>query len=274
MKKIPIFIVNLNKDVEKKEHMQHLCKKNSLDCHFIDAVYGRDLSDDYIEQIYDKDKGVKEIGRELTKGELGCALSHLSIYHKMLDNNIQRAIVLEDDIYLVEDCTKVINSLDRLPNNWELILLGYYSNVQTELATPSSFRYRTSISDKYECVRLVRLAFGTHGYLINLNGAKKLSSQLTTIIKPIDYYTGTDTDINMYAIRPRIVRLHPQYKENSIIETERKAQKKKLELHSTKNVIPIKSRIKNTLKDFGVLDYVMKLKLYYDRVKTLRNYEC
>ena len=40
MSEIHIFIINLKKDIEKKRYMQELCKRYSLKCKFIDAVYG------------------------------------------------------------------------------------------------------------------------------------------------------------------------------------------------------------------------------------------
>ena len=41
MHNILIFIVNLEKDTGKKEHMKKLCMQFSLDCQFINAIYGK-----------------------------------------------------------------------------------------------------------------------------------------------------------------------------------------------------------------------------------------
>ena len=80
----PIFIINLSNDNEKKQYMQQLCNKYNLYPEFIEAVDGRLLNDNDISAVYSKDKAIKTISRELSKGEIGCALSHIKIYQKMI----------------------------------------------------------------------------------------------------------------------------------------------------------------------------------------------
>ena len=50
-KEIPIFVVNLQRDIEKKRHMEKLSKEKSLNLQYIEAVYGHDLSDSDIEEV-------------------------------------------------------------------------------------------------------------------------------------------------------------------------------------------------------------------------------
>lgn len=264
---VPIFIVNLKRDKEKKEHMEELCVKHSLKCEFIEAVYGRDLQANEVDKVYNSKASIKEINRELTRGELGCALSHLSIYKKMIDNEIENAIVFEDDIYLDDDFSIVVDSIQSFPENWELILLGYYSNVTTESETVSSYRYKKQITKRHQTVRLVQQAYGTHGYIINLKGAKKLINQMKTINKPIDHYTGDDSSLNVYAVRPRIVRLAEIFKDKSSITQERE------QLQSKNIILSHDSLIKIVLKRFGLYTLLLKLRLTYNRIKTLRKYE-
>jgi len=95
---LSIFVVNLKKDREKKEFIIALCKKYGLQIEFIDAVDGRNLSRANILDVYSKEEAIKNIGRELSSGEIGCALSHKKIYKKMLDENINQALILEDDV--------------------------------------------------------------------------------------------------------------------------------------------------------------------------------
>ena len=81
---ISIFIVNLKKDIEKKEYMQELCQKYNLQVEFIEAVDGRALDEEDIAELYSRDKSINEIRRELFVPEIGCALSHKYIYELML----------------------------------------------------------------------------------------------------------------------------------------------------------------------------------------------
>lgn len=263
MKHIPIFIVNLKRDTEKKEHMLELCKKNALKCQFIDAVYGHDLEENYVEQVTDREKSMREYGQELSRGEIGCTLSHVSIYKQMIEQNIENAVIFEDDIHLGEGFSTVINSIDTFPKDWEVMLLGYYSNVFTEMETKASFMYKNKVSGPYESVRLVQLSYGTHGYMINIKGAKKLVKELTEIIKPIDHYTGVDTYVNMYAIRPRVVMLDDKFKDMSGIALERDEKKSQKQLD-------VKVKI---LKKMGLIHAAMYTKVTFNRMKKQKEYK-
>ena len=63
---IPIFIINLKKDTEKKQHMERLCKQHGLSYKFTEAIYGKELSKETLAKIYNKEEAVNKFGRELT----------------------------------------------------------------------------------------------------------------------------------------------------------------------------------------------------------------
>ncbi len=56
----------------------------------------------------------KRIGREMADPEFGCALSHLFVYKKIIDEKIDYTIVLEDDAILGQDFAKMIK-----PQSWK-----------------------------------------------------------------------------------------------------------------------------------------------------------
>ncbi len=217
-KNIPIFIINLKKDIDKKKHMEVLCKQYNLQCHFTEAVLGKELSEEALSKIYNKGK---RLGRELIKGEIGCALSHINIYKHMVEQNIEKAVVFEDDIRIEGDLHSIITAIDKLPDDWELLLLGYHSGPERDRSIKASLRPRRKITDDYTVVRLIETAKGAHGYLINLRGAKRLMKQLSLIQKPIDHYTGSDKYVNLYAIFPRLIRVDNTFSQQSNLDFER-----------------------------------------------------
>lgn len=216
-----IFIINLEKDVKRRAHMEELCQKHSLSCHFIKAIVGKDLSEDYIKSVYSKEKAIEKFGRELGLGEIGCALSHISIYQKIVDEALPYAVVLEDDIDTLQDLQIIIDSYQNFPVDWELLLLGEYCDHISLDAQFSSFWRWKSIKNGWKAVRLVRHSAGAHAYIISNRGAKKLLEQLDTIALPIDHYTNDEQYINVYALRPRIIMPDPQYSAQSNLEDER-----------------------------------------------------
>lgn len=219
---IPIFVVNLKKDIHKKELISNLLSKYNIKFDFISAVYGNDLSDKFKESIYDKKQTIKNIGREMSNGEIGCILSHYNIYKHILDMNIEKAIILEDDIFIDEELKKFLTKIELIPESIELILLGYHSNQHNQQKTHSSYWGRITI-DKIKLVKLVEKAYGTYGYFITNDGAKKLYEILTTekISRPIDHYTGELDIANTYATSERLIYFGEDSKSNSSIENDR-----------------------------------------------------
>ena len=215
LSEIPAYIINLRKDVKKREHMDRLCKKYNLNYHFIDAVYGKELSDNEIDEVYNLKDSIKHCRRALTKGEIGCALSHLKIYRYMVENNIQQAIIFEDDIEIKDGFDDVVGSLEILPKDWELVLLGYLPNFKIYKKS------QKKINNDFSIVRFANVVFGLHAYLINLKGAKRLLNQLTTIAEPIDHYTGDSKYINLYGVYPEVVGLDVVCAQQSNLALER-----------------------------------------------------
>jgi len=248
---LPIFVVNLERDVEKRQHMVALAKKRNLDLTFTDAVLGKNLSREEVKHHYDDVKGLTDFGRELTLAELGCALSHLNIYKCMIEKNIQIAIVLEDDVELSENFKELIHQPNNFPDKWELMLLGYYSETSSERLTYSSFWRRHKVSQNFKAVKLTELAFGTHGYMINIQGAKKLVEILSNISKPIDHYTGASLYLNTYGIIPRVVSLNERYKAMGCISNERD--------NILDNKKSFSKTIKNSLKKIKILFWLKNL---------------
>jgi GR25 family glycosyltransferase involved in LPS biosynthesis len=133
-----IYLINLEKDKERFAFME----KQLLDLHLnfekIDAVYGKNLSKNDLEKSYDKEMSVKLNGKEMTLGEIGCAMSHKKVYKKFLDdvkkdNNLKYCIVLEDDVKLPFNLKNIIeNEIVRndVPNFafgkiWDYLLFDY-----------------------------------------------------------------------------------------------------------------------------------------------------
>lgn len=221
---IPIYVINLKSSIDRKQYMETLCDEYGLYTTFIEAVYGKALSNSEVSSVYDKKKALKSIGRELMLGEIGCALSHKKVYQKMIDENIEVALVLEDDVTFESLLDKALNSVELFPKAWELVLLGHHSGHENQNEIPSllSLWDRYSLNKDIQLGRLVGYGFGTYGYLINQRGARKLLNELATIYRPIDHYTADDKLINVYAMSPTVVKVQQQFKtlidENSVRE--------------------------------------------------------
>lgn len=260
--KLPVFIVNLKKDIEKREHMEKLCKKYSLNCRFFDAIYGKCLANEEINQVYAQKKAIKYSKKGLSLSEIGCALSHKYIYQVMIDERITQALILEDDIEFNGDIEEILNNLSLFPDNWETVLLGHHSHRSRDSETRASVWWSKQITPNYQLKRPSEIGYGTYGYLINERGAKKLYLKLDQIYKPIDHYTGNDKDVNVYIVNPAPISIHADMSDNFHSMDDRKNVQMNLKKINESN----KLSPKQLLRSLGLFNGVVFMR---DLLKTI-----
>jgi GR25 family glycosyltransferase involved in LPS biosynthesis len=127
---LPILIINLARRVDRKQKLTHNLNLMKIKNYtFIEAVDGKTLQNNTSSEYYNKEKAT-ETKRELMPNEIACALSHLKIFRKMVDENIPYAVVMEDDCIPNINLHNFIRHFDPSKVNTELVLLGYWSSNQ------------------------------------------------------------------------------------------------------------------------------------------------
>ncbi len=157
-----IFVVNLKTSVEKRKNMEEILNNLKLEYEFFDAINGSDVD----EESYKVNLKWYEPynHRHMTYGEIGCALSHYTIWKKIVDENISEAIILEDDVII--NNTNLLEEIQSIKEkNYDLIYLG--RKKMTDMIEESAQELHND---------LVRPTFSywTCGYVLSNSGAKKL----------------------------------------------------------------------------------------------------
>ena len=200
---IPIFIINLKQDSQKKMQMQIQLNKFRLKADFVEAVDGRNLGEEEKNRVYDHQKTIRSIGRGLTDGEIGCALSHQKIYKKIVEQKIPYVVIFEDDAILCKDFLKIVKlSVNKL-DDFDILLLGYNA-FEEDKQLPLTNWGSVNLGSGYVAKRLTTWGYGTYGYIISLKGAKKILYEDKTD-RPADHYTGDIGEMDIYALYPRCV---------------------------------------------------------------------
>lgn len=183
-----VFYINLNDNFNRKHHIENtLLKYGFINITRILAIDTRrveniELIRNYIEPsayntlINNIITGRRKSHRELTKGAVGCYLSHLKIYNKIVQENIPYAIVFEDDCKFSYNSSifwEKINSI-RIPEDTHILLFD---------AMIHEFNI-----DNCPAINVcqVNFFFGLHFYLITLTGAKIALNNLLPIECQID----------------------------------------------------------------------------------------
>ena len=132
---------------------------------------------------------------ELTRGAVGCFLSHVSVWRDFLNGPYDAALVLEDDAVPQQFVARAIQSM-MMPASTDILLLGHYCNT-------------CSASMCGDLLKVKRF-FGLQGYIITRQGAKKILDQkdIRWIGKQIDSVLSdlaSDGIINIYATQEQLI---------------------------------------------------------------------
>jgi glycosyl transferase family 25 len=124
--KMKIFVISLTNSVARRTSIQQQFGKQALPFEFIDAVDGRSFTEEDLKQYTDFER-VMAHRQWLSNGAIGCALSHLKVYRKILDEGLDYALVMEDDVLLKPEFSTWIRKFRPLPGQSDISLLYFVS---------------------------------------------------------------------------------------------------------------------------------------------------
>ncbi|XP_059089933.1 glycosyltransferase 25 family member-like isoform X3 [Tigriopus californicus] len=181
-----IYMINLKRRSDRKAKMEACFQLLGIDYEYFEAVDGRDLNEDYLE-----DHGIRMLdefqdplhGRPLTYGEIGCFMSHYHIWKDIIKHGYQRTIVFEDDIRFEpnfrESFQNLLLELSGLDLKWDLIYLG--RKILHNVEEPWLEHSNLLVTNGY--------TYWTLAYMITLKGAQKLvDEQPLGKMVPVDEY--------------------------------------------------------------------------------------
>lgn len=200
-----VFVITLKKSTDRHEILQN--KLSGLDYEIFWGINGAELDLNQLEKEGKLDKNInyQSKGHHLAPGEVGCALSHVGIYQTILDRNLKNALILEDDLMIDADNANSSETLRKsfheLPENWELLYLGYANNnnrinfqahLRTWIVYPllyvfnrsrfNPLKYRRRFPRKFsENLQRAGFHYRTHAYGISNSGARKVLQYQTPV---------------------------------------------------------------------------------------------
>jgi GR25 family glycosyltransferase involved in LPS biosynthesis len=177
------FVINLGRQPERYENFLRLNAASRIAFERFDASDGTTFSREDAVRL----KWVAP-GTEFTPGAVGCAASHFRIWQRTVEAGTP-ALVFEDDAILRNDVKERLDLLLPGLTNWDYVALGYNQNqvVNLEWAPGMSsmlvFQPKHPSDENAAVFQVSRaqvaavplqLCFGTSGYVISPEGARKL----------------------------------------------------------------------------------------------------
>lgn len=177
--KYSVLIINLDKSTKRLNFMKEQCNRLNLTFNRISAIRGDSLSVTEKSKVYDLVANECKYSKVLNDGEIGCYLSHVACWENIIDNNLDFALILEDDAILSDSMIPYIQQVKKLPQTWDYIKLSHGSKVKKTL-DKLVFGGNLSIN---ECLKLPST---TTGQFVSREGAKKLLATAFPICRPVD----------------------------------------------------------------------------------------
>lgn len=178
-----VFIVNLPRRADRRVEMETRLEALNLQpelrekFEFFPAVDGSQIDETFMKEgdygVWDSwknsDLPLHFYQREVRNGEIGCALSHVNIWKKVVEEGLDEVLILEDDAgfdrhfqYLFQRALTFCRHAKK-EGKWDLLYLG------RNAMTPDPFQIRNFIS-------MPGFSYCTHGYMVTRSGAEKLLS--------------------------------------------------------------------------------------------------
>lgn len=129
-----IYVISLPCSVKRRQSIEANLRQLKLNYEVIPAIDGTNLSVEQQTLVKTEDQVYLEMagGRQLmvedklSPPEVGCALSHLQVYQRILDSNEPYACVLEDDCLLTPKFLEAMQGLEQLPDDWDIVNFSYH----------------------------------------------------------------------------------------------------------------------------------------------------
>ncbi|XP_054853789.1 inactive glycosyltransferase 25 family member 3 isoform X2 [Eublepharis macularius] len=187
-----IFLINLARRPDRKQRMLSALSEMEIDALVVNAIDGSALNSSDIKKLgVDLLPGYYDpfSGRTLTKGEVGCFLSHHHVWKEIVERGLEKSVVLEDDVrfqaYFKQRLLRLMDDLEQTQLDWDLIYLGR-KQVNSEDEEP--------VEDVRNLV-VAEYSYWTLAYVISKQGAQKLiDARPLSKILPVDEFLPIMSD--------------------------------------------------------------------------------
>ncbi|CAM9143101.1 unnamed protein product [Bubo scandiacus] len=167
-----IFLINLKLWKDRRDRMLRTLYEQEIAVKIVEAVDGKALNRSQLKALsINMLPGYRDpySSRPLTRGEIGCFLSHYYIWKEVVNRELEKTLVIEDDVRFEHQfkrkLMKLMDDVEQAQLDWELICIG---------------RKRMQVQEPEKAVPNVMnlveadYSYWTLGYAISFQGAQKL----------------------------------------------------------------------------------------------------
>lgn len=210
------YVISVNTATQRREHIINEFGKQNISFEFFDAITPEQVED------LSKKFNINIDNILLTKGELGCLFSHLSLWQKIIDDSIEYMAIFEDDVHLGNNAHQFLTSCDWITQEFKLIKLEMFYDTLM-------LGKKYNIMGRNIC-ELKQANLGTAGYIIHKEMAKLLLEYTKQTFQkqatPIDHIMFdiflSNQTYKAYQLEPALCIQSDRLDKNSILSSELK----------------------------------------------------
>ena len=178
MKDVQIYLINLDRSVDRLKSMDKKLKKLGLQYERVPAIDGKSTTFSDV-QINQKKYSLCH-GKYITPTEVACFISHYNtLKHFLEDSEKKYALILEDDVSFSPDFKEGVELLVKNADLWDVVKLnGAHSGGKILFK---------KLSSKFSLVWNIFHQSKTGAYLVNKKAAKSYVEKLLPMFVPIDH---------------------------------------------------------------------------------------
>ena len=167
-----LYVINMTKDIVKRNYIIVLMQKYKINFSFV-----------LVEKVTDKKYNQLCNTKHISKGELGCCLSHMWCLNDIIENNYENAIIFEDDVLFHK--------------NFVSAFLKIYDSVKLDFLLLGAHDYHFA-SNNYKNISANQLyypeknakLYGAHANFYSLKAAKMMLKIRSSLISFFDKEYG------------------------------------------------------------------------------------
>tara|TARA_R110000782_G_scaffold48219_5_gene105656 strand:+ start:2148 stop:2894 length:747 start_codon:yes stop_codon:yes gene_type:complete len=235
---------------------------------FFDAIDGRLIKPSQKVDLYNSVESKAKIGRVLTSAEIGCALSHIEIYKKIILQKKKYALILEDDVVLEPDFKLVCAAAVEHLTDPDIIFLGSHTSSNRHKDVFLKIWGKMEISSGRHIGFPAEPPYGAYGYLLSREAAIKMLNIVSDLYLPIDHYTSNSALLDIKVVKPSVVRVSSKLESLSNLNADRHR------LHQSKLRVSDKNRKrKNVVIALGLYPFykasIKKIRIFINIINPI-----
>lgn len=264
------FVISMTTAKQRREHIRQEFGKYNIPFEFFDAVtpemHLNTSIQQFVPNLANQDK--------LSKGEKGCFMSHVLLWHKCVEENLPYIAIYEDDIILGQD-SKFLLTDDKWLQDYLSLNNGFFIlRFETMLMKIGEKAFTeipiSSLDTTYKLNILTSTHYGTAAYVISQATARYLLTFVRHLpainLKPLDHvlfrnYLNTPQQ-RVYQLNPAIAIQENILLENSVLKSDIAKDRTNV-LHTKKEKLSIPAKL---IREIKKIPEALRKALFYKKV--------